>query len=301
MSEPRTTPDALSRGGELREWLAGAEGLVLGLDFDGTLAPIVEDHTEATLTTESRAALDRLAERPGVALALVSGRALDDLTGRVEVEGAVYAGNHGLELEHGGERTVHPDVEGLAPEVDRLCAELDERLGDVPGYAVENKRVTATVHYRNVPGGRVPHVVETVEAVVDEADGLRVSEGKEIRELRPAVDWDKGRVMDLLVEASPGDWRAMYVGDDTTDEDAFRAIQPDGVGVHVAPDGDEDDTGDITDAAYRLDGQAAVPRLLEWLDVNAPRPDATPDGAWPGDGPLSLSRVADARGTGPRS
>ena len=297
MSE--ATPDALSRGEELREWLSGAEGLILGLDFDGTLAPIVEDHTEAALTAESRAALDRLADRPGVALALVSGRALDDLAERVGLEGVVYAGNHGLELGHDDGWTVHPDVEGLGPEIDRLCAALDERLGDVPGYAVENKRVTATVHYRNTPEERVSRVLEAVEEAVGEVDGLRISGGKEIHEIRPAVDWDKGRVMELLTEAAPDGWRVMYVGDDTTDEDAFRAIQPDGVGVHVAPDADGDCEEVVTDAAYRLDGQAAVPRFLEWIDENAPRPDATTGDAWSGDSPLELSHLPDAGGSEP--
>ena len=295
MPERHATPEACSRREALDDWLAGADGLVLGLDFDGTLAPIVEDHAEAAMTTESRAAVDRLAEHSGVGLAAVSGRALEDLTGRVGLDGVVYAGNHGLELGYDGERTVHPAVEGVGPAIDRLCAELDERLGDVPGYAVENKRVTATVHFRTVPEEHVPRVVGTVEEVVDGADGLRVSEGREIREVRPAVEWDKGRVMELLAATAPDGWRVMYVGDDTTDEDAFRAIQPDGVGVHVA----SSEHGDVeTDADYRLDGQAAVPSFLEWLDESVPRPDSSRGDRWPAGETFDPDRLSDPDGSG---
>ena len=298
MSDRRAIPDALERREEIREWLEGAGGLVLGLDFDGTLAPIVEEHTEAALTDESRAALRRLADHPGVALGIVSGRALDDLIERVGVEGAVYAGNHGLELGYDGEWSVHPAVEGITPEIDRVCAELDERLGDVPGYAVENKRVTATVHFRNTPEEHVPRVLEAVEAIVDGTDGLGVSEGKEIREVRPTVEWDKGRVMELLAAAAPEGWPAMYVGDDTTDEDAFRAIQSDGVGVRVGS-GTGEEAERETAAAYRLDGQAAVPRFLEWLGESVPRRDATTGGVWRGDSPLERSRLSDRDSQGP--
>ncbi|MFC6941081.1 trehalose-phosphatase [Salinirubellus sp. GCM10025818] len=295
MPERHATPEACSRREALDDWLAGADGLVLGLDFDGTLAPIVEDHAEAAMTTESRAAVDRLAEHSGVGLAVVSGRALEDLTGRVGLDGVVYAGNHGLELGYDGERTVHPAVEGVGPAIDRLCAELDDRLGDVPGYAVENKRVTATVHFRTVPEEHVPRVVGTVEEAVDGADGLRVSEGREIREIRPAVEWDKGRVMELLAATAPDGWRVMYVGDDTTDEDAFRAIQPDGVGVHVTSS-EHDDVE--TDADYRLDGQADVPRFLEWLDDSVPRSDSSRGDRWPAGETFDPARLSDPDGSG---
>jgi trehalose 6-phosphate phosphatase len=294
VSDWSTPPDALSRRAEVDDRLEGAEGLVLGLDFDGTLAPIVDDHTEAALDPAVRGPLDRLAERPGVAVALVSGRALSDLAGRVGLDGAVYAGNHGLELGHDDEVTVHPAAVGLRREVDRLCAELDAALADVPGYAVENKGVTATVHFRAAPEGSVPRVVETVERLAGGVDGLRVTEGKAIRELRPAVEWDKGRVMELLAGTVPGGWLTVYLGDDTTDEDAFRAIQPEGIGVRV---GSTTDDPVDTDAAYRLDDRTAVPRFLEWLDAKAPRRDTAGAPGWPGDDPLSHPDLGGSTGS----
>jgi trehalose 6-phosphate phosphatase len=261
----RTPPDALSRLDELARWLDESEGVVLGVDFDGTLSSIVEDPTDASLTPAARTTLEELASAPSIALAVVSGRAIDDLMERVDVENVVYAGNHGLELVHDGRKTVHPEAARRQPTICRLCEELDARLEDIPGCAVENKGISGTVHFRRAPDDAVSDVVGTVEEMVSSVDGIRVTAGKQVRELRPAVDWDKGRAMELLADSASDTWRTMYVGDDTTDEDAFQAIQPEGVGVHVAAD---DERNVETAARYRIDGFDAVPRLLAWVGMS---------------------------------
>lgn len=276
---PPSSADSLPEG--IRDLLAGAEGLLLGLDFDGTLAPIVDDPGAATLAPEARPAVERLATRPGVALAVVSGRALSDLEGRVGIDGVVYAGNHGLELGYGGERAVHPAASDRLGEIDRLCADLADRLADVPGCRIENKGVTATVHFRTVAEEAVPNVVDAVERAVGETEGIRVTKGDCIREIRPAVAWDKGDAMRSIASVLPDDRPAMYVGDDATDEDAFAAIQPEGAGVHVARVG----TTFETVAACRLDGRASVPPFLELLAGATADFDAAP--GWRGTDPLA--------------
>ena len=268
MSERDAPPEVWSRADRLARWLDGGDGLVLGVDFDGTLAPIADDHREPTLDPRARGALEALAAVPSIRLAVVSGRSRADLTARVGVEGVVYAGNHGLELATDDGAVVHAEAAGLGPTVRRACDELDDRLGGVPGCTVERKGVTATVHFRRVRDDAVSDVTSSVEAVASAADEIRVTAGKRVRELRPVVPWDKGETMRLLGESAPDGWRAMYVGDDTTDEDAFRAIRPDGAGVYVASGGDGDAAADRrteTAASYRLDGQPDVVRLLVWL------------------------------------
>jgi trehalose 6-phosphate phosphatase len=96
-----------------------------------------------------------------------------------------------------------------------------------------------------------------VEPAVADVDDLVVTAGKEVFELRPRIDWDKGSTISRIAEATPEDWMTVYVGDDTTDEDAFGAVRPEGVGVLV---GDRD-----TDATMRLPGQAAVAPFLQRL------------------------------------
>ncbi|WP_348612597.1 trehalose-phosphatase [Halobaculum rarum] len=274
-----SSPDSLPEG--IRDLLAGAEGLLLGLDFDGTLAPIVDDPGAATLAPEVRPTVERLATQPGVALAVVSGRALSDLRDRVGIDGVVYAGNHGLELGYGGERAVHPATLDRQEEIDRLCVDLADRLADVPGCRIENKGVTATVHFRTVPEEAVPTVVDAVERAVADTEGVRVTEGDCIREIRPAVAWDKGEAMRSIASVVHDDRPAMYVGDDVTDEDAFATIQPEGAGVHVAHEGATVETV----AAYRLDGRASVPPFLELLAEATADFEGEP--GWRGTDPLA--------------
>lgn len=293
MSEERGTPDVLTSIDEVTRFIDEAEGVVLGLDFDGTLSAITDEPTEPELTTATRAVFERVAGAPTVAPAVVSGRARDDLVPRVGVDGVVYAGNHGLELGYDDWELVHPEACRHRSAIEECCDELDAELADVPGCVVENKGITATVHFRRTPEEDVPEVIAAVTRVTAESDDVRVTDGKQIRELRPAVEWDKGRMMRLLADQVPDDWRMLYVGDDSTDEDAFRAIQPAGVGVRVV---DQGERSVETDAAYRLAGQKAVPHFLAWVglalesshpfdapaapwEAFLPDPDETSDGA----------------------
>lgn len=259
--------DIMCRLGELSSWVDEAAGVLLGLDFDGTLAPIVDDPTASTLSPSVRVVLEKFASAPSVAPAVVSGRKRDDLMQRVDVDGVAYAGNHGLELSCGGVETVHPEAASQQSTVGRLCETISERVEDVPGCTVENKGITATVHFRRAPDDAVPFVVSAVEDAVSTVDSVELTEGKQIRELRPSVEWDKGEAMRLLSAETPSDWRSIYIGDDTTDEDAFRAINPDGLTIRVT-DSDADPRGVDTAAQYRLDGQDAVPSLLAWIGIS---------------------------------
>lgn len=233
--------------------LAGAERLALCLDFDGTLAPVVEDPDAASLPGRTEAALRELADDPAVDLAVVSGRGLEDLRERVAVDCAL-AGNHGLEIDRGGDRWTHPEVDPAA--LDRVVETLAERVEEFDGCHVEDKRLTATVHFRRADVGREavrPHVQS---AVADEP-GFEVVDGRQIVEVRPSVDWDKGDAVRELVDHRAV---AVYLGDDTTDEDAFRALgdlPQGGVGVLV---------GDRPSAAeFRVHDVDGVRAFLEWL------------------------------------
>ena len=251
---------------EVERWLEAGEGLVLGLDFDGTLAPISDDPDEPTIDPALRDVIRELHARPNVLVVVISGRGLDDLRSRVDIPGLSYAGNHGLEIAHDGEARIHPSAEAHWSAIDGLCGTLRSRLDDIPGTIVENKGITATVHFRRTPDEAVPRVVDIVERSVAEAsDDLRVSSGKQIKEIRPPVEWDKGRALQGFIDGAPAGWRTMYVGDDVTDEDAFEVLaeSDDGVGIRVG-------SGDVeTSAAYRVDSQREVARFLDWVLARA--------------------------------
>ncbi|WP_246279772.1 trehalose-phosphatase [Natronomonas salina] len=253
----------------LEDRLSGAERLALCLDFDGTLAPIVEDPDAAAMPERTAAALEELAGHPGVDLAVVSGRGLEDLRERVAVDDCVLAGNHGLEIDRGGDRWTHPEVDPEA--LDRVRETVAERVESIDGCHVEDKRLTATVHFRRADVGR-EEVRPLVQSAVDDVSGFEATDGRQIVEIRPSVEWDKGEAVRELV-----DDRALgiYVGDDTTDEDAFEALEDlpgGGVGILV---------GDRPSAAeFRVHDVDGVRAFLEWLaDGHGPVDGADADGS----------------------
>jgi len=240
----------------LYERLAAAPGVLLCLDFDGTLAPIVEEPDEAAMADGCRRALTALADDPSVEVAVVSGRELVDLAARVGVDGVSYAGNHGLELQLTGDPEIHPGARARRATVERVCERIEERTADVPGCTVERKGETGTVHYRQVPDDAVDDVLAAVDRIAGEAEGIEVTSGKQIREIRPDVDWDKGAAVERLAEEVPDSWTVVYVGDDRTDEDAFEAVEPGGIGVRVGCEAG-------TAASHLIGSQAEVASFLE--------------------------------------
>ncbi|WP_132058064.1 trehalose-phosphatase [Halorussus amylolyticus] len=247
----------------LVEALLAHDGLLVALDFDGTLAAIERRPDEATLPDATREVVESLAAAPDAEVAVVSGRALGDVRERVAVPDASYAGNHGLELRTDDEYVVHPKARAVEDTIGILCDGLSRRLAGVDGVIVENKGVTATVHYRLVADGDVPAVERAVETLAADHDEVRLTTGKDVLELRPAVEWDKGEAVRWLAdELVPEDerWLPVYVGDDTTDEAAFGVLDDGGLGVKVGDD-------PATDAPFRVADPEAVRAVLSWLDA----------------------------------
>jgi trehalose 6-phosphate phosphatase len=242
------------------EALVDHDGLLVALDFDGTLAAIERRPDEATIPDPTREAVAALAAEPNVEVAVVSGRELADVRERVGLPDVSYAGNHGLEI-HADEYEVHPTARDAEESIASLSDLLRDELADVDGVIVENKGVTATVHYRLVDDESVPTVENAVEPLVAARDDVRLTTGKDVLELRPAVEWDKGEaIRELYDELVPDDeeWLPVYLGDDTTDEAAFSVLSDRGLGVKV---GDDPDTG----APYRVADPDSVRAVLAWL------------------------------------
>ncbi|WP_049925577.1 trehalose-phosphatase [Halopiger goleimassiliensis] len=256
-----STPDPLEdRLSELRGTLESATRLLLCLDFDGTLAPIVDDPDAATPLPESRARLEAIAADPRVRTAIVSGRALSDVRTRIEGP-SVYAGNHGLELARNGSIAVHPVARSRANRLAEVRVALKTALAPFPGVELQDKRLTATVHLRSVPEPLRPLVRRRTTAIVDRlaGDDLELSDGKRILEIEPAIPWGKGNAVALLESDQPAGAVTVYVGDDVTDESAFRAVEPQGIGVRVGGT-------DPSAASYRVESPREVAAFLGWLE-----------------------------------
>lgn len=242
----------------IRSTVAAGSELLCCLDFDGTLAPIVDDPDAATASARTESAVATLAAAPAVTTAIVSGRALPDVRDRIDGP-EIYAGNHGLELERDGTVAVHPIARKRATRITTVCGILESALAPIPNYRIENKRLTGTVHCRTVPPAARPIVRQRTHAVVDRfGDGLEVSPGKRILEIEPSIPWGKGNAVAMIAADLPPDVVSVYVGDDVTDESAFRVVEPDGIGVRVGGN-------DSSAASCRLDSPDEVAAFLEWL------------------------------------
>ncbi len=233
-------------------------------DFDGTLSDIVNDPDAARPVAGAVEALQRLAAQCPVAV--LSGRDLADVTRRLGVPGIWYAGSHGFELTApDGTHHQNEDAAAAIPVLEQAAGELRDRLGSIPGIVIEHKRFGVAVHYRNAARDRVGEVAAAVRAA-GRRDALRVTTGREVIELRPDLDWDKGKtllwVIGHLGEADSGPLVPVYLGDDITDEDAFDAIADDGVPILVrhTEDGDR-----ATAARYALDSPAQAAEFTDRL------------------------------------
>jgi alpha,alpha-trehalase len=242
--------------------IAGPSGRVaVFLDYDGTLTPIVSQPEDAWLSDSMRQTLQTLAARAPVAI--LSGRDLDNVRRRVNVDGIVYAGSHGFDI--AGPRGLQRQVATeLLPNLDRAEKELREVLDRIPDARVERKRFSIAAHYRNVTENAVPDVERVVREVAARHRELRRIDGKKVYELLPNIDWDKGKAVLWLLEALGLDRensRSIYIGDDVTDEDAFRALERRGIGILVSEESQP------TGARYSLGEPAEVERFLRLLTV----------------------------------
>ncbi|HEX9122047.1 MAG TPA: trehalose-phosphatase, partial [Actinomycetota bacterium] len=253
-------PSALARWDEIAERLKERTPAVF-LDYDGTLTPIVERPEDAVLSPETRDAVRNLAERCTVAV--VSGRDLADVRTMVGVDGIWYAGSHGFDIAGPGERRHQHGTEFL-PDLDAADKDLVDLLAPVPGARVERKTFAIAVHFRQASEDRIPEIEAAVERVAAAHGRLRRTGGKKVFELRPDIPWDKGKALMFLLGVLAPDGPAVvpiYVGDDETDEDAFRAVDDTGIGVVVRGEGDDRPTR----ARYALDDAAEARDLLDGL------------------------------------
>ncbi len=239
--------------GRVAEWAEGwrrTGRLVLLLDFDGTLAPIVERPELAGMPEATRRALERLMAMPGVEVAVVSGRGLADVRERAAIPDIAYAGNHGMEIHGPGVDRIHPEAAAARPQLEEARRSIEHAIGGVPGAWVEDKLLTLSVHYRQAPRNRVPEVEQAVRDAAEGEPLLKVVPGKEVLEVRPRVDWHKGKAVLFLLDQMrpPAGAPVLYLGDDTTDEDAFAALRESGLGEGVRVI--EDPSAESAAAAY---------------------------------------------------
>lgn len=265
----------LSTWSEVAEQLKSARHILLLTDYDGTLTPIVERPELAELPKGVRQLLQALARQRRFTLGVISGRALADLKAKVGISDIIYAGNHGLEIEGPGISFVNPLGEEFRPALHLMHYVLTRALGTIKGVLVEDKGLTLSVHYRQVAADKSTEVKSIFDRIAQGAEKLgkiRITSGKKVHEIRPALAWDKGKAIKMLMKKYGKGGRKsgllpIYIGDDLTDEDGFRVIENYGSGISVFV-GERDYH---TSARFFLGTPAEVAKFLSLLLEEARR------------------------------
>lgn len=256
---------AATFGDHALERVAAASPLLALFDIDGTLAPLAPRPQDAAVPEPARRALVRLAKSRGVYVGLVTGRAADDGARIVGLPGLWVIGNHGVETcDPDGTRHIAPAALPFAERLARAVDQLAAPVAATPGAILEDKTWSLSVHWRLAAPERVPALADAVHAVAAR-EGLRVGEGKMIHELKIDAEVDKGTAALALagrLGALGPDGLVLFVGDDRTDEDAFRRLR--GASAHaltIRVGAAEQETH----AAWRVDAPADVHALLDRL------------------------------------
>ncbi|KAF8404570.1 hypothetical protein HHK36_009457 [Tetracentron sinense] len=210
-------PSALSMFEHIINASKGKE-IVMFLDYDGTLTPIVEDPDQAFMSDAMRAEVKNVARY--FPTAIVSGRCTNKVYSFVQLAGLYYAGSHGMDIKgpangykykNGNPAVLIQPASEFLPMIEEVYKALVEKTKSTPGAKVENNKFCVSVHFRCVE--------------------------EKVLEIRPTIKWDKGKALEFLLEslglADCNDVLALYIGDDLTDEDAFKVLRDRGQGFGI--------------------------------------------------------------------
>ncbi|KAK9994193.1 hypothetical protein SO802_023896 [Lithocarpus litseifolius] len=226
---------------------AKGKRIALFLDYDGTLSPIVDNPDCAFMSDAMRAAVKKVAKY--FPTAIISGRSRDKVYDFVGLTELYYAGSHGMDImgpvrqsisgdhpncirstdEQGKEVSLFQPAGEFLPMIDEVFRSLVESTKDIIGAKVENNKFCVSVHYRNVDEKNWNAVAQCVDDVLKDYPRLRLTHGRKVLEVRPVINWDKGKAVTFLLESlglsDCDDVLPIYVGDDRTDEDAFKVLR----------------------------------------------------------------------------
>ncbi|MBN1914179.1 MAG: trehalose-phosphatase [Candidatus Omnitrophica bacterium] len=240
------------------------------LDYDGTLAPIAETPEEAVIPEETKKTLLRLTKNRKFKVAIVSGRSLKDIKDKVGLEEIIYVGNHGLEIDGPKIKFSSPISLKHRDILRKSKEELAKNLSSIEGVIFEDKMFSLGVHFRMVSEEKVPLVKrifgETMAPFLAKGK-IKVRPAKKALEIRLPVEWNKGRIALWLLAreefARSGiNFLPVYIGDDSTDEDAFLALKKSGLTIFVGE-------SKISQAKYFLKDTKEVGNFLkEILEIS---------------------------------
>ncbi|KAG8381163.1 hypothetical protein BUALT_Bualt06G0093800 [Buddleja alternifolia] len=248
-------PSALTSFNQMMNATEGKQ-IVVFLDYDGTLSPIVSDPDRAFMSDPMRSAVREVARL--FPTAIISGRSRDKVYEFVKLDEIYYAGSHGMDImgpplhvesydgkyqmntldEKGNEFTIFQPAKEYLPSIKKMLKDLKRKTRDVPGAFVEDNRFCISVHYRHVSDEDYGLLEDIIRNVISEYNSLfHVTRGKKVMEIRPSIKWNKGDALTYLLDtfgfADSTNVIPFYLGDDKTDEDAFKVLRGRGQGYPI--------------------------------------------------------------------
>lgn len=221
--------------------LVGERQIYLFLDYDGTIAPISKTPDEAKLPETTRKILEEASKTEKIRVSIISGRTLKNIIKMVRIKGIFFAGNHGLEIEGPGMKFSMSVTKKARMAIDEILSKVKNRLDKIPGVLIENKKNVLAFHYRlakNKNKNKIKSILTAAAGPFLKEGSVKIRQGKEVLEVYPNNDWNKGKAMIWILQM----YKALdsiknpiifYLGDDTTDKDAFKAVKGTGTSVFV--------------------------------------------------------------------
>lgn len=212
------------------------------LDYDGTLTPIVAKPDQAILSPEMKKTLQQLADV--FTVAIVTGRDKDNVEELVGLEQLIYAGSHGYIITGpNGLHMEHPESDTIIPELDKIEQDARKLLQDrTQGTQIDRKKYAIGLHFRNARPEDEDQVQKIASHLLEKYPGHKTGTGKKIIEIKPDLDWHKGKAINYIMDAlglSDEGIIPLFIGDDITDEDGFKEIKDNGIGILVGGHGEK--------------------------------------------------------------
>ncbi|MGB9715667.1 MAG: trehalose-phosphatase [Thermodesulfovibrionales bacterium] len=256
----RTSPPYYFFGKDyLSDLLKSKRKIALFLDFDGTLVPIQKNPSKCTLSHKLKRHLELMRDSKNCYLTILSGRSLKDIKQRIDIKKIYYGGNHGLDISGPNLRYKHPKAVSVKKVINQIRQKLKEEIKDIDGAWLEDKKFTFSLHFRSVKTEDILRLEKIFNNVVNKYSDkklLSVIKGKKVLELLPDMTWDKGKAVLWFLQRFNDKCLPIYVGDDKTDETAFKALYLKGVTVRIGK-------SKRSSAVYYLKGYWEITKFLK--------------------------------------
>ncbi|HAX61304.1 MAG TPA: trehalose-phosphatase [Elusimicrobia bacterium] len=232
--------------------------IFLLFDYDGTLVPIRKTPKLAVANQKIKEQLRQVSKKHFIAV--ISGRKLPEIKKLVGIKNIIYSGNHGFEIEIKGKKIIQNVSRETKNEIRRIKDKLVKEIKKIDGAFVEDKGLTLSIHWRLTGKKDLPKLFAIIRDIIRDNLRVRLTKGKKVWEIRPNINWNKGEAVQRILSQLPTSHFLLpiYIGDDTTDEDAFKSLK-NGITVRIGK-------SKKSKARYYLKNQSEIKKLLKTLN-----------------------------------